>query len=82
MNEVNLTQWFPGHVKPERIGVYERRFHKGSTMTHYSRWDGKTWLGSSTRPAGVSKTRQSAIWIALEWRGLAFDPQATGASHE
>ena len=70
-----LTPWFKGHVKPARPGVYERRFHKGSPFTHYSRWDGKTWRGRSSRPIGVAKTRESAIWVALEWRGLASDPK-------
>lgn len=71
-----LTPWFPGDVKPARPGAYQRRFHQGNSPIFFSRWDGETWRGVSSRPEGVAKTRASAVWMRLEWRGLAADPEA------
>ena len=71
MKPKNLTEWFPGTCKPAREGIYERRFHSESTFTFYSRWDGECWRGNSRRVDGVAKQRASAIWMNLEWRGLA-----------
>ena len=37
-----LTEWYPGDVKPVRIGKYLRRY--GGEMDALCEWDGKQWL--------------------------------------
>lgn len=38
------TDWYPGHVKPVRVGVYECEwsFH-GVKSYYYNCWDGINW---------------------------------------
>jgi hypothetical protein len=67
------TPWFPGHVKPARVGVYERN---GPAGTH-SYWTGKFWmLGAWGADAAADwdewplNAPLSSGWQDLPWRGL------------
>lgn len=72
-----LTPWFPGGVKPARVGIYEREW-PDLIGPFYARWDGFYW--------GLSrKTVDEAIgaidhWEIAHpdrrWRGLASNPAA------
>ena len=68
-----LTEWYPPHVKPVRVGWYERQWKmKGSAATP-DYWDGKRWFIGYGHPTGMAAT----ISQNIHWRGLAADPVVT-----
>lgn len=65
-----LTPWFPGRVKPARIGLYQRDYEDNTCTDMPDFWDGKNWIlcvefGEKIGPA-TSQRRP--------WRGLAVKP--------
>ena len=72
---MKLTPWFPGTVKPVRVGVYERDFsgtYAGNLPgLHYCYWNGKFWGLYGTNP-------KIAVWYQdkpslnqnFPWRGV------------
>lgn len=67
------TPWFPGHVKPARKGVYERKGFGGT----YSEWDGKRWLLGANDVDAASdwgdwprREDRRSFWQDHPWRGL------------
>ena len=77
MIAMQLTRWFPWHVKPVYTGVYivERRDgFKGIRI--YSYWDGSTWNDTSNSREGAwlhryyyPSTEQRRAWRGLEYVG-------------
>ena len=71
----NLTDWFPGHVRPMRTGIYERD-DRGTGMEdgepNFSFWDGKRWLnsGSTIELAEICSCYGNSGEQQLPWRGL------------
>ena len=66
-----LTSWFDGRIKPVHIGVYERRSTFG--FAHYSYWNGKKWKLISSTPEEAFKVRvdcHNSYFQTLEWRGV------------
>jgi hypothetical protein len=66
----DLTEWYPGDIKPIRIGIYQR---KRNGIVIYSFWDGKEWkAGGET----IRDALRMKVWIAVyqdaEWRGVVF----------
>jgi hypothetical protein len=65
-----LTPWFPPHVKPVRVGVYQVEDDRiepkilENIRPIFSYWNGQNW--SNMR--GPKRERF--------WRGLAIDPEA------
>jgi hypothetical protein len=39
---MEYTEWFPGHIKPYRKGVYQQKCGFGKELG-YQRWDGESW---------------------------------------
>jgi hypothetical protein len=71
-----LTPWFPGTVKPARVGVYERKHAEG--VYAWSRWSGKYWIATAwLRAENANARRGKSGYQALPWRGLASDPGAS-----
>lgn len=70
-----VTPWFPGDVKPVRVGVYERAL----CATPWSCWDGVHWMLPGRTPDEAMKhyDRPSASQ-EKPWRGLAADPALKG----
>ena len=69
---MKLTQWFPGTVKPVRVGVYERNYSEFPFHSpNYCHWNGKFWGLWATTPRGavVLKIRPSP-YQDLPWRGV------------
>ena len=66
---MKLTPWFPGSVKPARVGVYERECPNG--WRSYNYWTGKTWSSPSPIPKGaeIFKSYRSA-YQNVRWRGV------------
>jgi len=48
-NNMNMTPWFPPHIKPVNIGVYEVKdaYKLPHTLPVYARWDGLQWSNES-----------------------------------
>lgn len=67
-----LTPWFPGSVKPERPGVYQRRTLFGELR--FARWDGHQWLAYRGTPEAAALGTIPSAYPDLPWRGLAHDP--------
>lgn len=68
---MELTPWFPGCIKPARVGVYERDYG-GETV--FSRWDGRFWHYGHFRAETAMAERRRSRSPELPWRGLPADP--------
>lgn len=70
-----VTPWYPGDVKPVRVGVYERdHVHD----VRYSYWNGHYWGGWAKKRthARNNKDAPSALQ-SIPWRGIARTPRPT-----
>lgn len=67
-----LTPWFPGDVKPVRMGAYMRKYEDG--MTVYCKWNGLCWLCAASTARNAANETVPSGWQSLPWRGLAQDP--------
>ena len=67
---MKLTPWFPGTVKPVRVGVYERDYNPSPT-SNYCYWNGEEW---STREQTPKKALEEffvpSLYQDLPWRGV------------
>lgn len=65
--QVELTDWFPPHIKPVRPGWYHTGYSFYEPTTRYFEvdvcffWDGKFWFNSKNRKLDIQNR-----W----WRGL------------
>ena len=68
------TPWFPGSVRPVRVGIYKRRWNIG--VVYYSFWNGYFWGLSSVFPIfAVRDKKESSPNQSIAWRGLAREPK-------
>lgn len=72
---MNLTPWYPPHIKPVPVGVYETDSETHSVPC-YQHWDGKVWGYCAHRmdfclTADIAQSRHQAP----RWRGLANPPK-------
>ena len=65
---MKLTPWFPGTVKPARVGVYEREYGQDDFL--YCRWDGKYWHAWALTPKRAEKAYVLSALQNLPWRGV------------
>lgn len=65
-----LTPWFPGDVKPVRVGYYVRDWYGDGDSRHITPdfWSGDSW---ETCYAGGSRERAEFSRQSMKWRGLA-----------
>lgn len=70
----DLTEWFPGNVKPNFIGVYEAKSIVDPSGTWYAYWAGEGWL-PCYRTVQYSFNHRNYDALARHqdkvWRGLA-----------
>ena len=68
--DMTLTDWYSGKIKPTRIGVYERRSSYG--FSHYSYWTGKAWKQMAFTPDKAQELSwdDDSYFQTLEWRGI------------
>jgi hypothetical protein len=67
-----LTPWYPGHIKPVHIGVYQQKDGFGKVVG-YQYWNGQRWgLWGSTIESALFQYEVSAgdRWQNDSWRGL------------
>lgn len=70
MGVLKLTDWFPGDVKPVRVGVYQTNSHR------FQYWNGQWWGFFMPNPEAALKFRSSkSASQARRWRGLASPPE-------
>jgi hypothetical protein len=68
MSDLKLTPWFPGDVKPVRIGVYERKWPYGGrvwTIWNWRNWGHSHFTNTNVRYVGLGRSQ------SIPWRGLA-----------
>ena len=66
---MKTTPWFPGDVKPVRVGVYQR----GGGVRPFSYWNGLYWCCSAMSPKNaedMGRRKLQSIFQAIKWRGL------------
>lgn len=70
-----LTLWYPGHIKPERVGPYQvspNMKHRRGGPIFWAYWDGFQWgLASRTLEGAILIKRQisSKFYQNRAWRG-------------
>lgn len=65
------TAWFPPHIKPVRVGVYETRGGFAGPWVKFQRWTGRYWCCYAPNAHAASKERlQSGLRMYPQWRGL------------
>ena len=67
---MKTTPWFPGDVKPVRVGVYERRGQSRNRL--FSNWNGVAWGILAVCPFTAARLgeRIRSNYQRLKWRGL------------
>lgn len=77
MNEQKLTPWFPGDVKPVRVGYYIREYLISDLSAIPDFWDGAEWhIGFGANRDGVlCHSSISVRQDSRRWRGLAEPPK-------
>jgi hypothetical protein len=68
---MKFTEWYPGHIKPFRKGVYQQRCGQGREIG-YQKWDGTRWSDWYPTIEGAEKSKNFAISCNQNdpWRGL------------
>ena len=59
---MKTTPWYPGTVKPVRVGFYEREYPSGEVIWQCF-WNGRIWINPWNPP-------QHSEFQNLQWRGL------------
>jgi hypothetical protein len=67
---MKLTPWFPGTVKPVRVGVYEREYRTGDVG--YCYWNGQIWSWkTTTTPTDALRLQDTrSPYQNIPWRGV------------
>jgi hypothetical protein len=74
---MELTEWYPAHIKPVRQGVYELDYWKFTPTLMFSYWDGKQWLWIADNVDKAATRISPALTQNRRWRGLAARPQVS-----
>ena len=72
-NEMKLTPWIDGSIKPVRAGVYEREY--GTEIPCYCEFDGSAWHWMHHTVEGASGALHMSPRKNLPWRGIAEQPK-------
>lgn len=70
---LKVTPWIPGDVKPERVGVYQRR--AGDSLPTFSKWDGQQWLSWACSVDDAAECKEVSEFQDALWRGLNAKPK-------
>lgn len=66
------TNWFPGSVKPVRVGVYKRLYKRAMK---YCKWDRERWYWNQNTVEHAAMEDCMSWNQNLAWCGLANDPE-------
>ena len=73
-----MTDWFPAHIKPVRVGVYEVKTKDWNSLTPtYALWDGYCWgyFIGSVKSAILSHPGKAEAVQNKQWRGFTEKQQ-------
>lgn len=73
MPKQKLTPWFPAHIKPVHIGVYQRGHDWQRSGFRYWYWNGNFWETGGWATAELAAEHKRTLLTSqpdLEWRGL------------
>ena len=59
---MKLTEWYPGHIKPVRVGVYEVKSVLDFCETFRPLWGGKQWVNEISK---IIFFEQFSIWRGI-----------------
>lgn len=59
------TRWYPAHIKPARVGFYERNYRDKDMQAIPDYWDGLQWIVCDEFGEALSLTG-----TPIPWRGL------------
>lgn len=66
-----LTEWYPGHVKPVRDGVYQTPNNSSNGQNVFQYWDGHFWGFRCLSPDIALKYRfYKSAHQNPKWRGI------------
>jgi hypothetical protein len=67
-----MTDWFPPHIKPVHIGIYEIKFYNLplSKRPMYARWNGKKWSNFAYKKHDDSLNDYVSAVQKKHWRGF------------
>ena len=65
---MKYTEWYPGHIKPYRKGVYQQWCGLGKELG-YQRWDGKHW-SAWTKTIEETLLCKCCLDTQDPWRGI------------
>jgi hypothetical protein len=67
-----MTDWFPPHIKPVRVGVYEIKYiGKGSHESYmWATWNGKKWSSGSYNLSDGNHKNFDVANQKKFWRGF------------
>lgn len=68
-----MTDWFPGKIKPVREGVYMVKSAGKNSYTYQAKWTGSKWVSSYVEPDDFETAEAIKV---KEWQGLTSDPDA------
>jgi len=63
----HLTPWFPAHIKPVHVGVYETEMEGVAWSKGFSFWNGKRWGNTEILPEWALDDKGVQ---GKKWRGL------------
>ena len=66
---MKLTEWYPGDVKPVRVGVYQRRYPNNAIM--YCYWNGLFFFAGEYTVNKAIVYKFDTLRQNLPWRGVA-----------
>lgn len=68
------TRWYPGHIPPAYVGVYQRQMDVVGRMWMWSRYDGQHWHTQHADFDIAEGATDLSGYQRLPWRGLAVKP--------
>jgi hypothetical protein len=73
-----LTEWFPPHVKPMHVGLYDVDLSGDGAYRGASYWDGRRWCyAHDWDSSGVGDRSPAPDGMQPRyWRGLATEPKS------
>lgn len=64
---MNITDWYPPHIKPVRKGVYITR---KNGLVFFQYWTGRFWNTRMGTLRGADLIKHKSIHQDVEWKGI------------
>lgn len=70
-----LTPWFPPHIKPVHVGVWDVADGSHFRAPWFKKWDGRYWYTGGRTVSEANRVTEYSILEEFSWRGLARKPK-------